>query len=466
MSILSVAEAASLLRNRQVSPVELTREALERASRLNPTSHCFITIDAEASLEQARLAEEEIGKGKYRGGLHGIPVSLKDNLDTAALRTTAGSEILRNRVPKADGAAAAALRACGAILIGKTNMHEFAYGITSQNPHYGAVANPWLPGRIAGGSSGGSAASLAYGIGYASVGTDTGGSIRIPASFCGVVGLKPTFDLISVAGSVPLAKSMDHIGPLGRRVADVACAFAALTSRRGAPNDDEQRFSLKGVRIGWPQGFYFDLIDAEVLSLLQEAAACFISLGAQIEEVRLDHLEDAIQAATKLQQFEATAWHRSQGYFPAHADRYGEDVRRLLETGDALSAPSLLEVPAALQRLRASFDQAFSAADALLVPATPSAAPPVGATELALAGRTESLRAAIMRLNRPTNFSGCPSLAVPCGFTALGLPVGMQLIGPRLSEDRLLSIANKYEQANQWYLRRPPVLIPPSETAA
>jgi len=445
---LSIAEASALLRSGRISALDLTRDALERAARLNPATRWFITLDAEGALAQAQRAEIEIRRGEHRGPLHGIPISLKDNIDTEGLRTTAGSAILKDRVPAADSFVAARLRECGAILIGKTNLHEFAYGITSVNPHFGTVANPWRPGHIAGGSSGGSAASLAAGIGFASVGTDTGGSIRIPASFCGVAGLKPGFDRISVAGTIPLAKSFDHVGPLARRIADVAYLFDALTSRRGV--FDEGQGSLEGVRIGWPVSFYLDLISDSVRKLLEDAASCLAALGAELHEVKLEQLDEAVQAATNVQLTEAAAWHRSRGYFPALAEQYGEDVRRLLEMGNSVSAASLAGVPALKQRVRASFDEAFQSVDALLTPATPSAAPQIGATELSFGDRREALRPAIMRLQRPTNFTGHPSLAVPCGFTPERLPVGLQLIGPHDSELHLLRIAHCYEQANTW----------------
>jgi len=447
---LTIDEAAAMVAAREVSPVELAERALARIDRYNPHGKFFVTVDVEGAMKAARAAEAEIMKSGPRSKLHGLPVSLKDNFKTAGIRTTAGSLILRDSVPARDSEVARRLKEAGAVLLGKTNMHEFAYGITSENPHYGDVRNPWNFTRISGGSSGGSAASIAAGIGFGSVGTDTGGSIRVPSSFCGVVGLKPTFDLVSVDGTIPLAKSFDHAGPIGRTVGDVRAMLNVIVESHSQKSDEGKTF-----RIGWPGNYYFDFLDDEVKLVLEQAAKCFKLLGVEVQEVKLPSLQEAMDIATQMSMAESTAWHEARGYYPQRASMYGEDVRGRLAMGRGMSAVDYLRGVEMKEKLTADFGRAFASVDAILVPATPVGAPEIGRTEIAIAGKTETLRTAIMRLNRPTNFTGHPSMTVPCGFTREGLPVGLQLIGAWWNEAKLLAIAEMYEGANEWSRRRP-----------
>ncbi len=450
LDYLTIDEAAAMIAQHKVSPVELAERALARIERFNPQGKFFLMVDRDGAMLAAREAEAEILRSGPRSKLHGLPVSLKDNFETAGMRTTAGSLILQDSVPAKDSDVARRLKEAGAVLLGKTNMHEFAYGITSENPHYGDVRNPWNFARISGGSSGGSAASIAAGIGFGSMGTDTGGSIRVPSSFCGVAGLKPTYELVSVEGTVPLAKSFDHAGPIGRTVGDVRAMLEVIAEPRS-----QQSYERKTFRIGRPSHYYFDFLEEEVRTLLEEAAACFRLLGVEIQEVSLPHLQDAMDVATQMSMAEATAWHETQGYYPRRASMYGEDVRGRLAMGREVSAVDYLHGLEMKEKLISDFDGAFSKVDAILTPATPAGAPEIGRGEIAIAGKTETLRTAIMRLNRPTNFTGHPSLTIPCGFTSEGMPVGLQLIGPRWSEAKLLAIASLYEGANGWYRRRP-----------
>lgn len=459
----TTAEAAAQLRHRNLSPVELTRRALSRIEKLNPRLNAFITVTAEQALRDAESAEREMRRGKYRGLLHGIPITLKDNIWTKGVRTTAGAKFLGDFVPPTDARVAKKLCDAGAVLLGKTNLHEFAYGITTENPHYGATKNPWNTECIPGGSSGGSAAALAAGIGFGSVGTDTGGSIRIPAALCGIVGLKPTFGRVSCDGIVPLAVTLDHAGPLARSVEDVAIFLDAIAEDE-MPNGNFQRAiraaakakkSRTKWRLGWPRDYFFHRVDEEVKRIVEKAAREFEKMGARVEEVSLPHVEDSAEPSTQIALAEALEYHESQGYFPAHAADYGADVRKRLEMGSAVRAVDYLKAQQVRERVREDFRAAFERVDAIIAPTTPCAAPRLGHDTVKIAGETPSVRGALVRMNRPANFTGFPVISLPCGLTKRGLPIGMALHGPEWAEAKLLRIAFAYEQATEWHLRHP-----------
>lgn len=461
LAFLSIAEAAQLLRARQLSPVELVDAALDRIAALNPSLNAFLTVIADRARRQARIAEREIARHRWKGPLHGIPISLKDNIWTRGVRTTAGSRILTDFVPATDADVAARLERAGAILLGKTNLHEFAYGITSNNPHFGPVRNPWDPGRIPGGSSGGSAAAVAAGMCFGSIGTDTGGSIRIPSALCGTVGLKPTFGLVSLEGIVPLCVSLDHAGPIGRSVVDACILLEAVAGEfpKGAPRPDCRKLGRalpKKFRVGWPEHYFLERVDPEVLTLIEDAVRVFRSLGARVASVPLPRLTEVLLPATNdIALAEATHYHESQGYFPARAADYGADVRKRLEAGTKVTAVDYLRGRAKKAEAVAEFDAAFERVDVILAPASPIPATHVGEEEIEIAGEKETMRSALVRMNRPANFTGHPAISLPCGFTSHGLPVGMQLIAPHWSEARLLAIAADYEAATEWHRRRP-----------
>jgi aspartyl-tRNA(Asn)/glutamyl-tRNA(Gln) amidotransferase subunit A len=464
LAFLSIGEAASLLRRREISPVDLVNVSLARMERWNSEMHAFLSILAEPARRRAKLAEKEILRGQDRGPLHGIPVSLKDNFFTRGVRTTAGSKILHGFVPEADSQVAKRLARAGAVLQGKTNMHEFAYGITGENPHYGSSRNPWAPQRISGGSSGGSAVAVATGMGFASMGTDTGGSIRVPSALCGIVGLKPTFGLVSVSGVVPLAVSFDHVGPIARSVTDACIVLESIAGRypKGTVRPDHRKLRENlpaRFRLGRPEQFFFERLDDEVRRSVESTAEVFQSLGAEIQEVSLPHLATAVDQATSAVVAEASYYHESQGYFPARAEEYGEDVRGHLERGHKLLAVDYLRAIEAKHEVQQDFAAALKHVDAIIAPTSPIAAPPIGETEVRVEGQRETaVRAELLRMTRPANLTGNPAISIPCGFTAQGLPVGLQLIGPRWGEARLLSIALAYEQSTEWH-RRHPVMI-------
>ena len=461
LAFLSIEQASRLLRRREISPVELVEVALARIERWNPAFDAFLTVLAEPARRQAKLAEKQIRRGGPRSPLHGIPISLKDNFLTRGIRTTAGSKILADFVPETDSNVAVKLARAGAILLGKTNMHEFAYGITGENPHYGSSRNPWARERISGGSSGGSAVAVATGMGLASVGTDTGGSIRIPAALSGVVGLKPTFGLVSTEGVVPLGVTFDHVGPLARSVTDACIVLESIAGKypRGATRPDHRKL-LKNrprrFRLGIPKEFFFERLDPEVQSLVDAAAQKLESLGARIEEIWFPRLLTSIDQATNVVIGEASHYHESQGYYPERAAEYGGDVRGHLEWGHRLLAVDYLNAIEKRRKIQEEFTALFERVDVVLAPTSPIPAPRIGESAIRIAGERETaVRAELLRLTRPANLTGLPAISIPCGFTREGLPVGLQLIGSRWGEAQLLSIALAYEEATEWHKHHP-----------
>jgi aspartyl-tRNA(Asn)/glutamyl-tRNA(Gln) amidotransferase subunit A len=467
LAFASIEEVARLYRKRKLSPVEVTKLMLARIEQLNPKLNAYVTVTSEIALVQAKKAEGELfaprgRKGhRDRGPLHGIPISLKDNIYTKNVRTTAGSKILKDFVPLHDALVWAKLQEAGAILLGKTNLHEFAYGVTTNNPHYGPTRNPWDIARIPGGSSGGSAAAVAAGLCYGSIGTDTGGSIRIPASLCGIVGVKPGVGRVSVEGIVPLSPRLDFAGPLARTVADAALLLDPILLRGkkepsiSSPQEVSVR-SLRKLRLGLPRGFFFDVISEDVYLAFHEAVRELQKRGATVKGMSVPLVSETEEAGNHIAWAEATHYHQQAGWFPAHSAEYGEDVWTRLEMGTRISATAYLK---ALET-RDKFIQQFHLAtadtdvDAIVVPTTPIAAPLIGEEKIRIGKENHSTRALLLRLNRPANLAGIPALSLPCGFTATGLPVGLQLIGAVADEHLLLRIA-QVAQGLLPVLRRP-----------
>jgi aspartyl-tRNA(Asn)/glutamyl-tRNA(Gln) amidotransferase subunit A len=453
---LEIQAIAPLIRRRKVSPVDLLELILARVEKMNPKLNAFITLAPELARNDARRAGLEIRRGKYRGPLHGIPIPLKDNIATKGIRTTAGSKFLLDCIPAEDAAVVTALRNAGAIIFGKTNLHEFAYGTSTENPHFGAAHNPWDTSRIAGGSSGGSAVAVATGMGFASIGSDTGGSIRIPASLCGVVGLKPTFGRVSTRGVTPLSRSLDHVGPLAKSVEDAALLLEAISAPDHpfrSPFRGEKRATSSGAaprrksaprvhfRLGWPREFYFVRVDAEVERAIHVAIEAIEKRGARVEEVSLPHIADSAEAGTVIALAEARQYHESQNYFPARSSDYGDDVRTRLEQGASIRAVDYLHALDARETILQDFDVAFQHVDAIIAPATPIPAPPLAQDRITIHGEEETVRSALVRMNRPANFTGHPAISIPCGLTKSGLPIGLQLIARHWNESTLLQIA-------------------------
>jgi len=462
---LSIAEAGEQIRRRALSPVELTRAYLDRIRRRDGDLLAYITVLQAQALAAATAAEQEIARGGYRGPLHGIPIALKDLVMTRGIGTTCGSRILREWVPDADATVATRLSAAGAILLGKLNMHEFAYGPTGVNPHYGTPRNPWDRARMPGGSSSGSGVAVAAGLCGGALGTDTGGSVRIPASLCGIVGLKPTYGRVSRAGVIPLAWSLDHVGPMTRTVADAALLLQALAGRDPAdpstadvPVPDYGRAlegGIHGLRLGLPKEIFFERLDPEVQAAVLGAARSFEALGASVEEVPLPRIPHAGPASFAIIAAEATAYH--EPYLKSRAAEYGADVRARLTSGQFVLATQYLKAQRARQVIRAEVDAALRQVDALLTPTTPIPAPPLEAREVTVDGLTEDVRWWLIRCTRPINVTGHPALSVPCGFTAGGLPIGLQLVGRYFDEATLLRIGHAYEAVRPMRDRRPPL---------
>jgi aspartyl-tRNA(Asn)/glutamyl-tRNA(Gln) amidotransferase subunit A len=418
-------------------------------------------------LKQAKKAEAELlaGRGKKcdRGPLHGIPISLKDNISTAGVRTTAGSQILRDFVPTHDAKVVSQLCKAGTVLLGKTNMHEFAYGVTTNNPHFGPTRNPWSYERIPGGSSGGSAAAVAAGLCYGSIGTDTGGSIRIPAALCGVVGLKPTLGRVSVAGTIPLSPSLDCVGPLARNVADVALLAEPIFAREKwerafglAKKTGRQKF-----RLGIPKEFLASDTSPEIESSFAEAMRRLERMGARLIDMSIPLIPETEDAGNQIAWPEATHYHQQAGWFPAKAGEYGEDVRARLELGVKVAATVYLKALETREAFIRQFHKVLedSKLDAVISPTTPIAAPLIGEEATTINGQDRPTRALLLRFNRPANLAGVPAISVPCGLTPARLPTGIQFMGAAGGESTLLQIAAAFERAR-------PVFPQPSGSAS
>ena len=455
-ALATISELAQRLRRREVSPVEITQECLERIERLNPALNAFITVMGESALAEARNAAAEIRRGEWRGPLHGVPVALKDLIDTAGVRTTAASSLYKDRVPHQDAEVVRRLRQAGAVILGKNNLHEFAYGGSSLVSYFGDVHNPWDVGRIAGGSSGGSAAAVVAGLAYAALGTDTAGSIREPAALCGCVGLKPTYGRVSSRGVIPLSSSLDHFGPLAATVEDAAIVLLAIAGYDAAdvttvdaPVADyvsALREGAKSMRVGVPRAYFFDDLDPEVASAMELALRVISTLVAEIKEVRLD-----VPTDRTLQTAESYAYHAAN--VAKAPELYQPETVRRIRSGEKVSATDYIQRRRELEEARRSVGQVFDDVDVLVTPTMPIPAPAIAE----LKSDPEALRPAelkLLRHTRPFNVWGLPAISVPCGFTQSGLPIGLQIAGPHWREDMVLKLAHSYEQATAWHKRR------------
>ncbi len=465
LPLKTIAELAPLIRRGEVSPVELTEQTLTRIERLQPELNAYITVTAELALEQARQAEGEIASGNYRGPLHGIPYAAKDLLETRGIRTTAGTKILADRVPETDAAVVERLRDAGAVLVGKANLHENAYGITSSNPHYGPVRNPWDLERIPGGSSGGSTAALSAGLCSFSLGTDTGGSIRIPASLCSLTGLKPTFGRVSRVGCYPLGHTLDHIGPFALTVEEAAWIYLGLAGHD--PREDSSvdrpvelpRFPaearLDGKKVGVPRNFYFEDVDREVESAVRSALADLESIGAELVEVTVPDIDEFNNVGRLILLAEATSVH--QRNLDRRYQDYGEDQRALLDQGRFVLAVDYLNAQRRRRELCADFNRLLNQVDVIAAPTVPVLAAKIGQSTIEVGGRDHDVRLMTTRNVRALNLTGLPLLSLPCGFSESGLPIGLQLIGGLFDERGLLEVGHGYQTATDWHRRRPAI---------
>ena len=455
MALTTISELAQRLRRREVSPVEITQECLGRIERMDPVINSFITVMSESALAEARIAESEISRGEWRGPLHGVPVALKDLIDTAGVRTTAASALFKNRVPDKDAEVVRRLRQAGAVILGKNNLHEFAYGGSSLVSYFGDVHNPWDVGRIAGGSSGGSAAAVAAGLAYAAIGTDTAGSIREPAALCGCVGLKPTYGRVSSRGVIPLSLSLDHVGPLAATVEDAAIVLQAIAGYDAADNSTADvpvagyvsalREGPKALRVGVPRKYFYDDLDPEVAAAMEHALRGIGTLVAEMREVQLD-----VPTDRTLQAAESYAYHAEN--VAKSPELYQPETLRRIRSGEKLSAAEYIQRRHELEEARRRIRSVFADLDVVVMPTMPMPAPKISD----LRADPDALRPAelkLLRNTRPFNVWGLPAISVPCGFTQGGLPIGLQIAGPPWREDLVLQLAHAYEQATAWHGR-------------
>jgi len=452
----SIVETSGLLRKRELSPVELTKECLAQIEKLNPILNAFITVTADSALEQARTAENEIRRGYWRGPLHGIPLALKDLIDTAGVRTTAASALFKDRIPAEDAEVVRRLKNAGAVLLGKNNLHEFAYGGSSMISYYGEVRSPWNPSYIAGGSSGGSAAAVAAGLCYGAIATDTAGSVREPAALCGIVGLKPTYGRVSVRGVIPLSASLDHVGPITRTVSDAALMLRAIAGRHAEDARADMpvpdylavlRDDLQPLRIGVPRNFLYEDLDPEISSAVEQALGVLGSLGGDLREIELD-----VPTDRRLQAAESYAYHAE--FVSRSPDLYQPETLRRIRNGEDISDGEIEQRRRELHKIRDDIGRVFEKVDVLITPTTPVAASAIAE----LRQNPDLLRPRellLLRNTRPANMWGLPAISVPCGFTSAGLPIGLQIIGPHWGEERILQLAYAYEQATTWHKQHP-----------
>lgn len=462
----SIAQIAAQIRKGEISPVELIKITLQAIDQCEPRLNAFITVFREESLERAREAEAEIRNGNDLGPLHGMPIALKDIIYVEGTRSTAGSNFFAQESPQFDAALVSKLKSAGAIIIGKTNLHEFAFGVTTENPHFGATANPWDTARVPGGSSGGSAAAVVAGCCAGALGSDTGGSIRIPAAVCGHVGLKPTFGRTSVHGVLALAQSLDTVGPMCRYVHDVALMMNVLagydprdvhSENQPVPDYTEGLDqSIRGRRAGVPKQHFFDSVDSEVERVVREAIKVLERLGVDIVELDLPSAPVGHEVTLTLLTAEAGQFHQQR--LAAHRENYGVDVRELLEDGLALSATDYVEAIRVREIAKREFAQAFDQVDCILSPTAPVPAPLKSTHDLSGGSESNRIRPRLTRNTRLINLLGLPSISVPCGFAQIensdskeGLPVGLQISGPWWSEQTLLQVAHVYERATSWH---------------
>ncbi|HKC74196.1 MAG TPA: amidase [Chloroflexota bacterium] len=477
---LTIAEAARLIRTRAIAPVDLVEAMLARIETHDGRVRAFLHVAGDQALPEARTAGRAPAGGEDRGPLHGVPIAIKDIVDVAAMPTTAGSRVLAGNVASEDAALVAALRRAGAIIVGKTNTHEFAYGVITP-----PTRNPWDLTRIPGGSSGGSAAALSAGMAYGAVGTDTAGSIRLPAALCGVVGLKPTYGRVSRRGIIPLSWSLDHAGPMARSVTDAALLLEAMVAGRdprdpataGTPlpnlrgphaSGEALRADVRGLRVGVPRPYFYDGLEPSVAAVVEEALRVLASLGMELREVALPGVELTFALGRAIQRPEASAYHRQR--LREVPDLYGDELRGDLELGELFLATDYIHAQRVRAELHTQWLEVMDQLDVLAMPTVPVGAPrsagtpaQEGTTSGAVKGTLPHFpdvpagKGRLLHNTYPANLVGFPALSLPCGLTAEGLPVGLQLIGRPFDEATVLRAGHAYEAATAWHTMRPPL---------
>jgi aspartyl-tRNA(Asn)/glutamyl-tRNA(Gln) amidotransferase subunit A len=442
---VTIAQAGQAIRSHQVSSVELTQRCLDQIAKLNPVLNAFITVTGDSALSRAGELDREFAQGIDRGPLHGIPIAHKDLMWTKGIRTTSGSKIFADFVPERDAKVVKKLAEAGTVLVGKAGLHELAYGITSDNPHFGTIRNPRNPEHSPGGSSGGSGVAVATGMALIATGTDTGGSIRVPASFCGVAGLKPTYGLIDRSGVQPLGLSLDHVGPMARTVGDLRFALDAMSQparRKAAPA------AFREIRIGLPENFYFETVMPEVKTAVHDAANRAENLGARLIPVRVPDIEALNTTGLVILLSEAAGVHHTHLHHPRLQRRgdFGSDVLALLDQGSLIPAMDYVNAQRQRKLILNEFHALFRSIDCLFTPATPITAPRIGQTEISLDGASYDTRILTTRFARGINVLGFPALAIPCGVSSDGLPIGLQMIARPFEDNLLLMLGEALER--------------------
>ncbi len=460
LAFASIAELAPRLAGKELSPIELTEAMLARIAQHDQHLNTYITVTEEQALDAARAAERAIMSGDYIGPLHGIPIAIKDLFATRDVRTTFGSRLFADWVPDYDAAAVERLRRAGAIMLGKTNMHELAYGTTSANTHYGPVHNPWNLACHPGGSSGGSAAAVAAGLAFAALGSDTGASIRQPAACCGIVGLKPTFGRVSKFGALPLAWSMDHVGPMTRTVRDAALMLQILAGydprdpgcvRRSVPDYSAAlRKDIRGVSVGIARELFFEDCDPQIGAAVEGAARVLGDLGATVQDIELPDMRAAVCAGALIIAAEGAAYHAED--LRERPQDFGDEVRASFELGSFYSAVQYVQAQRLRRYLTAETERALASFDVIIMPTSPVLPTVIGENppgHVALRSRN----------TLPFDFISLPAVSVPCGYTSDGLPVGLQIVGKAFDESGVLRLAHAYEHATSWHTKHPPLRV-------
>ena len=435
--MMTIEQFGRRLRARELTAVRATEECLRRIEADNPKLNAFIRVMADEALQQARQADQELAAGNDRGPLHGVPFSIKDLLDIKGIPTTAASRVREGHVAERDAPTIAHLRQAGAVFVGKTNLHEFAFGTTNEDSAFGPARNPHDPTRSPGGSSGGSAASVAAGMALATIGTDTGGSIRIPAAACGIVGLKASLGEVSIDGVVPLSRTFDHVGPLAQSVTDACLIYHALLGDAHAT--PPAPMPIHGLRLAVPRKYFCDLLDDEVRARFESALDRLRSAGARIDEIEIQHAPDIATIYLHIVLGDAAAYHAAT--LESMPEKYTAPVRIRLEMGRTVLAEDYVRAMAGRERLTREVDAALAQHDALILPTLPIPAPPIGAATMQVGSTAEPVRSLMLRLTQPFNVTGHPAISMPCGLTSAGLPCAVQLVGRRMQTDALLRVA-------------------------
>ncbi|HWG49133.1 MAG TPA: amidase [Candidatus Acidoferrales bacterium] len=458
LALLDLTRASQAVQTKEVSPVDLTEACLARIEKLDSRLKAYITVTAESAMEEAHRAEKEIARGEWKGPLHGIPLAVKDLAETAGVRTTAASAVLQHYTPSEDAEVVRRLRQAGAVLLGKLNLHEFAYGGSGVISHFGAARNPWNAGHITGGSSSGSAAAVAAGLCYGAIGTDTAGSIRLPSAFCGIVGLKPSYGLVSTRGIIPLSWTLDHVGPMARTVSDTALILQAI-AHYDTHDVYCQKFPpvyypsalaepVSALRLATPREFWQDA-DAEIVKAVDVAIGLLAQMTAGVHQISIS--TDSDRTVVRCE-----PWVYHQRYLPAHEKEYDPETLRRIRSGSDVPATGYIEKYRELLHQRREILHVFEEADLLLTPTCPVLPPSFAELEQQPA-ELRNRELLMLRNTRPWNAYGLPAISVPCGFSTSGLPIGLQIVGAPGSEGMVLSLARAFESQTEWHKRRPEI---------